>query len=209
MSTRSNTINAANLLAGEARMDFDVISRWVPEGAHVLDLGCGDGRLLAKLHTDKNVTGYGVELHDDNVHACVQKGLNVLQQDLESGLTWFEDKSFDVAILSLTLQAVHKTEEMIREITRVGKTCIISVPNFGHWPHRWAVLKGRMPVSKTLPYEWYNTPNVRVLTLRDFVSLADDVGCRVLDQVVLREDREVKFLPNLRGDLAVFKLESR
>ena len=103
MSTRSNTINAANLLAGEARMDFDVISRWVPEGAHVLDLGCGDGRLLAKLHADKNVTGYGVELHDDNVHACVQKGLNVLQQDLESGLTWFEDKSFDVAILSLTL----------------------------------------------------------------------------------------------------------
>lgn len=202
-------INAANLLAGEQRPDFDVITRWVPKGTHVLDLGCGDGRLLAKLRDEKRVTGYGVELRDENVHACVKKGLNVLQQDLEGGLSWFEDKSFDVAILSLTLQAVHKTEEMMREIARVGKTCIVSVPNFGHWPHRLSVLRGRMPVSKTLPYEWYNTPNVRVLTIPDFKRLADDVGCRIVEQVVLREDREVKWLSNLRGNLALFKLESK
>lgn len=204
----SSRINAAALLAGEARPDFDVISRWVPDGAHVLDLGCGDGRLLAKLTAEKHVTGYGVELHDANVQACVQKGLNVLQQDLEGGLTWFDDNSFDVAILSLTLQAVHRTEEMMREIARVGKTCIVSVPNFGHWPHRLSIMCGRMPVSKTLPYEWYNTPNVRVLTIPDFIRLAEDVGCRVLDQVALREDKQVSFLPNLRGSLAVFKLAS-
>ncbi len=198
--------NAARLIAGESRPDFAAIARWVPARAHVLDLGCGDGTLLNKLVLEKHVTGYGVELNDANVHACVQKGLNVLQQDLEGGLSFFEDKSFDVAILSLTLQAVHKTEAMLREIVRVGKTAIVSVPNFGYWQHRVAVMKGRMPVSETLPYEWYNTPNVRVLTLLDFVKLADDVGCQVIDQVVLKDDKEIQFLPNWRGSLAVFKL---
>lgn len=200
-------VNAAQLLAGEQRTDFDVISRWIPKQSHVLDLGCGDGSLLAKLIAEKQVTGYGVELNDANVHVCVQKGLRVLQQDLEGGLTFFEDNSFDVAILSLTLQAVHKTEAMLREITRVGKTAIVSVPNFGYWPHRLAVLKGRMPVSKTLPYQWYNTPNVRVLTMSDFIQLAADLNCRILDQVAITDEQEVTFWPNVRGSLAVFRLE--
>lgn len=204
----SANINAARLLAGANRPDFDAIAGWIAPKSHVLDLGCGDGTLLAKLVAEKQVTGYGVELNDANVHACVQKGLNVLQQDLEGGLTFFEDNSFDVAILSLTLQAVHKTEAMLREIARVGKTAIVSVPNFGYWPHRLAVLKGRMPVSKTLPYEWYNTPNVRVLTIPDFVKLATDVGCIVTDQVVLQDDKIVQFMPNWRGSLAVFRLAS-
>lgn len=199
-------LNAADLIAGLNRPDFNVISSWVPHGAHVLDLGCGDGSLLKKLSIEKSITGYGVELRDENVQACIAKGLNVLQQDLEQGLTWFEDDSFDVAILSLTLQAVHKTEDMLREIVRVGKTAIVSVPNFGYWPHRLAVLKGRMPVSETLPYEWYNTPNVRVLTIPDFIQLAADVEASVVEQVVLHEDKEIKFLPNVRGSLAVFKL---
>ncbi|MGL4766801.1 MAG: methionine biosynthesis protein MetW [Formosimonas sp.] len=202
-------MNAARLLAGESRPDFEAIAAWVAPRAHVLDLGCGDGSLLAKLVAEKQVTGYGVELNDANVHACVQKGLNVLQQDLEGGLSFFEDNSFDVAILSLTLQAVHETESMLREIARVGQTAIVSVPNFGYWRHRVAVLKGRMPVSKTLPYEWYNTPNVRVLTIPDFVQLAHDVGCRVTEQVVLQDEQVVRFMPNWRGSLAIFKLERR
>ena len=205
-STTDKALNAADLIAGVQRPDFDVISSWVPLGAHVLDLGCGDGSLLDKLRHERQVTGYGVELKDSNVQACVSKGLNVLQQDLEQGLTWFDDNSFDVAILSLTLQAVHKTEDMLREIARVGKTAVVSVPNFGYWPHRLAVLRGRMPVSKTLPYEWYNTPNVRVLTIPDFVQLAHDVGARVVEQVVLRDNKVIEFMPNLRGSLGIFKL---
>ncbi|AXF84643.1 hypothetical protein DTO96_100353 [Ephemeroptericola cinctiostellae] len=205
-STTDKALNVADLIAGIQRPDFNIISSWVPSGAHVLDLGCGDGSLLDKLRRERQVTGYGVELKDGNVQACISKGLNVLQQDLEQGLTWFDDSSFDVAILSLTLQAVHKTEDMLREIARVGKTAIVSVPNFGYWPHRLAVLKGRMPVSKTLPYEWYNTPNVRVLTIPDFVQLANDVGTRVVEQVVLRDEKVIEFMPNLRGSLGVFKL---
>lgn len=197
----------AQLLAGAQRIDFEVISRWVPENSHVLDLGCADGNLLVKLTQDKKITGYGVELDDDNVRICVQKGLQVLQQDLEKGLTFFEDGSFDVAILSLTLQAVHKTEAMLREITRVGKIAIVSVPNFGYWPHRLAVLKGRMPVSKTLPYQWYSTPNVRVLTMKDFVKLAEDLNYRILERVAITDEKEIRFLPNLRGSLALFSLE--
>ena len=153
MSTPAFTkpFNAATILAGTHRPDFDVIASWVPQGAHVLDLGCGDGTLLHKLITERSVTGYGVEKNDTNVATCVAKGLPVLQQDLESGLAWFEDDSFDVAVLSLTLQAVHQTENIMREIVRVGKKAIVSVPNFGFWQHRIAVLRGRMPVSKTCP----------------------------------------------------------
>jgi methionine biosynthesis protein MetW len=199
--------NAATVLAGSHRPDFDVIASWIPRGAHVLDLGCGEGTLLNKLLTERAVTGYGVEKNDANVATCVAKGLPVLQQDLESGLAWFDDDSFDVAVLSLTLQAVHQTENIMREIVRVGKKAIVSVPNFGFWQHRLAVMRGRMPVSKTLPYEWYNTPNVRVLTLKDFEILARDVGCKITRRVVLHDEQVVSFLPNLRGSLAVFEMQ--
>ncbi|MBS1173900.1 MAG: hypothetical protein H6R05_31 [Burkholderiaceae bacterium] len=200
-------LNPAQILAGSQRTDFDVIAGWIPQGAHVLDLGCGDGTLLHKLIRERGITGYGVEKNDANVATCVAKGLPVLQQDLESGLAWFEDDSFDVAVLSLTLQAVHQTENIMREIVRVGKKAIVSVPNFGFWQHRLAVIRGRMPVSKTLPYEWYNTPNVRVLTLKDFEILARDVGCRVTRRVVLHDEKTVNLLPNLRGSLAVFEMQ--
>ena len=206
-STAVQPFNPAAVLAGMDRPDFDVISRWIPEGAHVLDLGCGDGTLLAKLIRERRVTAYGIEKNDTNVAACVAKGLHVLQQDLESGLSWFGDDSFDVVVLSLTLQAVHETENIMREIVRVGKKAIVSVPNFGYWPHRLSVLRGRMPVSKTLPYEWYNTPNVRVLTLNDFEILARDLNCRVTRRTVLHDQQEVRFLPNLRGSLAIFEME--
>ena len=199
--------NPATVLAGAQRPDFEVISRWVPAGVHVLDLGCGEGTLLSKLIRERGVTGYGIEKNDTNIATCVAKGLHVLQQDLEAGLSWFGDDSFDVVILSLTLQAVHETENIMREIVRVGKKAIVSVPNFGYWEHRLSVFRGQMPVSKTLPYEWYNTPNVRVLTLKDFEKLAHDLDCRVTRRMVLHDQQEVRFLPNLRGSLAIFEME--
>ena len=187
------------------RSDFAAIAEWVTPGSQVLDVGCGDGSLLQHLKVAKQAHVYGVELADDKVLACVQKGLNVVQQDLEGGLALFEDQSFDKVILSQTLQTIHQTARILSEIARVGKECIVSFPNFGHWSHRSAVLLGRMPVSKSLPYQWYDTPNVRVLTIADFEALAPAVGLELLDRVVFHGGQSVEFLPNLRGSLAVYR----
>lgn len=187
------------------RSDFAVIAEWVTPGSQVLDVGCGDGSLLHHLKVAKQAHVYGVELADDKVLACAQKGLNVVQQDLESGLALFEDQSFDKVILSQTLQTIHQTARILSEIARVGKECVVSFPNFGHWSHRSAVLLGRMPVSKSLPYQWYDTPNVRVLTIADFEALAPAVGLELLDRVVFHDGQSVEFLPNLRGSLAVYR----
>mgnify|MGYP000391787499 CR=1 FL=1 len=187
------------------RSDFAAIAKWVEPGSQVLDVGCGDGRLLHHLKEAKQAHVYGVELADDKVLACTQKGLNVVQQDLEDGLALFEDQSFDKVILSQTLQTIHQTARILSEIARVGKECVVSFPNFGHWSHRSAVLLGRMPVSKSLPYQWYDTPNVRVLTIADFEALAPAVGLELLDRVVFHDGQSVEFLPNLRGSLAVYR----
>jgi methionine biosynthesis protein MetW len=187
------------------RSDFAAIAKWVAPGSQVLDVGCGDGSLLHHLKEAKQAHVYGVELADDKVLACAQKGLNVVQQDLEGGLALFEDQSFDKVILSQTLQTIHQTARILSEIARVGKECVVSFPNFGHWSHRSAVLLGRMPVSKSLPYQWYDTPNVRVLTIADFEALAPAVGLELLDRVVFHDGQSVEFLPNLRGSLAVYR----
>jgi methionine biosynthesis protein MetW len=187
------------------RSDFAAIAKWVEPGSQVLDVGCGDGSLLHYLKEAKQAHVYGVELADDKVLACAQKGLNVVQQDLEGGLALFEDQSFDKVILSQTLQTIHQTARILSEIARVGKECVVSFPNFGHWSHRSAVLLGRMPVSKSLPYQWYDTPNVRVLTIADFEALAPAVGLELLDRVVFHDGQSVEFLPNLRGSLAVYR----
>ena len=187
------------------RSDFAAIAKWVEPGSQVLDVGCGDGSLLHHLKEAKQAHVYGVELADDKVLACTQKGLNVVQQDLEDGLALFEDQSFDKVILSQTLQTIHQTARILSEIARVGKECVVSFPNFGHWSHRSAVLLGRMPVSKSLPYQWYDTPNVRVLTIADFEALAPAVGLELLDRVVFHDGQSVEFLPNLRGSLAVYR----
>ena len=187
------------------RSDFAAIARWIEPGSQVLDVGCGDGSLLHHLKVAKQAHVYGVELADDKVLACAQKGLNVVQQDLEGGLALFEDQSFDKVILSQTLQTIHQTARILSEIARVGKECVVSFPNFGHWSHRSAVLLGRMPVSKSLPYQWYDTPNVRVLTIADFEALAPAVGLELLDRVVFHDGQSVEFLPNLRGSLAVYR----
>ncbi len=190
-----------------ARPDFRAIARWVEPRANVLDLGCGDGSLLALLTQELEIRGCGVEIDDAHVLGCVQKGIPVIQQNLEDGLRFFEDQSFDVAILSQTLQTIHQTAEILRETVRVARECIISFPNFGYWRHRATVLGGRMPVSKSLPYQWHNTPNVRVLTVDDFEALAPQAGITILDRVVLHEGRTIHWGRNWRGSIAVYRVK--
>lgn len=189
-----------------ARPDLAAIARWVETGARVLDLGCGDGALLRYLWEMRQAPGYGVEIDDAHVLECVRNDVNVLQLDLESGLSVFRDGSFDCVILSETLQAIHHTEALMREMLRVGREAIVSFPNFGHWQARLQVTLGRMPVSKELPYQWYDTPNVHLCTVDDFEDFCRRLGVRVLERLVLREGRAVNFLPNLLGSLAVFRL---
>ncbi|WP_206955227.1 methionine biosynthesis protein MetW [Trinickia acidisoli] len=199
-------MNQAAIDSLTTRADFRAIARWVEPNATVLDLGCGDGSLLALLSEELDVTGYGIEINDAGVLACARQGVNVIQQNLEDGLRLFEDESFDFAILSQTLQTIHQTAAILRETARVGKECIVSFPNFGYWPHRLSVLRGRMPVSKSLPHQWHNTPNVRVLTIRDFEALAPEVGVEILDRAVLHGGRTVRWGENWRGSLAVYRV---
>lgn len=191
------------------RPDLAFIAHWIKPGSHVLDVGCGDGVMLDYLQTDKKCSGYGVEIADDKVLACAQRGINVIQQDMENRLGMFSDNAFDTVLCLSSLQMMKHVEPLLRDIARVGKEAIVSFPNFGYWPHRTALLRGKMPVSKTLPYEWYDTPNVRCATIYDFADLADDIGLEVMECMALHEGRPIKWLPNLRGSLAVFRLRKK
>ena len=192
-----------------ARPDFAAIAQWLERGARVLDLGCGDGALLRYLWQAREAPGYGVEIDDDSVIACVSNDVNVLQVDLESGLSLFSDRSFDCVILSQTLQAVRHTESVLREMLRVGREAIVSFPNFGHWSARLQVALGRMPVSEALPYEWYETPNVHHCTVADFEDLCRRLGFRIRERLVLHRGKPVSVLPNLLGSLAVYRCTSQ
>jgi methionine biosynthesis protein MetW len=187
------------------RPDLDAIVGWVPRGARVLDLGCGDGSLLRSLWQEREAPGYGVEIDDGRVIACVENDVNVLQVDLESGLSLFADGSFEYVILSQTLQAVRHTEATLREMVRVGREAIVSFPNFGHWNARLQLALGRMPVSKSLPYEWYETPNVHHCTITDFEDLCRRLDIRIRERLVLHEGRPVTLMPNLLGSVAVYR----
>ena len=191
------------------RQALELIADLVPEGSRVLDLGCGDGALLALLRDRRGCRGYGVELDDAKVLAGVQRGVNVLQRNLEEGLSLFEDNSFDVVLQLDTLQNLRNTEDMLRETARVGRIGIVSFPNFAHWPNRLRVLQGRMPVTKVLPYQWYDTPNIRVGTFADFEILARKNGLHILDAFGLHEGEVVRHWPNLLASTAVFKFEHR
>ena len=182
------------------------IASLVPQGARVLDLGCGDGALLDHLQRHRGCSGYGVELDDANVFACVQRGVNVLQLNLDQGLTMFEDASFDVVLQIDTLQHLRNAETMLKETARVGRVGIVAFPNFAHWPNRLSILQGRMPVTRRLPYQWYDTPNIRVGTHADLAELAQRNGLRVLDSFGLQDGRTVRFAPNLRAGTSVYKL---
>ena len=186
---------------------IDAIAQLVPQGARVLDLGCGSGELLAHLQQHRGCTGYGVELDDAGVMACVQRGVDVIQLNLDQGLALFADASFDVVLQIDTLQHLHNAETMLRETVRVGRMGIVAFPNFAHWPNRLSVLRGRMPVNARLPYEWYNTPNIRVGTYADFGVLAARNGLRVLDRFGLDDEGHmVRSLPNLRASTAVYRV---
>jgi methionine biosynthesis protein MetW len=190
-----------------ARADYIAIAQWIRTDAKVLDLGCGDGSLLRHLHELRGVTGYGMEIDDAKVLACVKNGVNVLQNDLESGLSGFEDDSFDYVILSQTLQAIRHTERIINEMLRVGREAIVTFPNFGYWRPRLQVLFGNMPVSRTLPYEWYETPNIHLFTIDDFERFCATHGIRILEKNVMVDGRPVRWLANLRGSLAVYRFD--
>ncbi len=183
---------------------MEALAQLVPQGSRVLDLGCGDGAMLAHLQQTRGCTGYGIEIDDANVLACVKRGVNVIQLNLDEGLALFEDGSFDVVLQIDTLQHLRNAEVMLRETARVGKTGIVAFPNFGHWPNRLSVLLGRMPVNKRLPYEWYNTPNIRVGTFYDFGVLAARNHLRVTDSFGLQDGQQVRLLPNLMAGTAVF-----
>jgi methionine biosynthesis protein MetW len=191
------------------RADLEIIASLVPPGSRVLDLGCGGGELLAHLQQYRGCSGYGIEIADDNVLACAQRGVNVIQLNLEDGLALFEDASFDVVLQLETLQNLRHTERMLRETARVGRIGIVSFPNFAHWPNRLSVLAGRMPVTKALPYQWYDTPNIRVGTFADFELLARKLGLQVSDSFGLQHGRVVRRWPNLLASVAVFRIERR
>jgi methionine biosynthesis protein MetW len=191
--------------AAAGRADFATIASWIARGARVLDLGCGDGSLLAYLARERDVKGYGIEIDPAGVHASIASGINVLQSDLESGLAGFDDASFDCVILSQTLQAMRHTEDLVVEMLRVGRDAIVTFPNFGHWSHRWQILRGRMPVSPSLPYQWYDTPNIHLCTVADFDAFLAERACVVENRVVLAGGRPVSVLPNLCGELAIYR----
>ena len=186
---------------------MQAIARLVPEGARVLDLGCGDGAMLDYLQRERGCSGYGIEIADANVLACVRRGVNVIQLNLDEGLAMFGDNSFDVVLQIDTLRHLRNAEVMLRETARVGKSGIVAFPNFAHWPNRVSVLRGRMPVTRRLPYQWYDTPNIRVGTFKDFEVLAHKNKLRILDAFGLQDGREVRWLPNARAGTAVFRFE--
>ena len=203
-----NNVNITNY-DNKYRQDFAIIAGWVAFGSKVLDLGCGDGKLLQFLRTSLETKGYGVEKDDANWLACLQNGTNVIQMDLEAGLSGFEDQSFDTVILSQTLQAMHNTEEIVQEMLRVGREVIVTFPNFGYWRNRLQIAGGgHMPVSKDLPYQWFDTPNVHLCTINDFDQFCRNYKISVIERKVITEGKEVSFMPNLLGNLAMYRLKA-
>ncbi len=186
---------------------IESIARLVPPGSRVLDLGCGARALLDLRKRERGCTGYGVEIDDANVLACLKRGVDVIQLNLDEGLALFDDNSFDVVLQIDTLQHLRNAETMLVETARVGRVGIVAFPNFAHWPNRLAVLRGRMPVTRRLPYQWYDTPNIRVGTYQDFEVLATKNRLSLLDAFGLQDGREVRVLPNLRAGTAVFRFE--
>jgi len=191
------------------RPDLAVIADWIAPGARVLDLGCGDGVLLDHLQRVKGCSGYGVEIDDTQVLACARRGIDVIQQDIETGLDIFAGSRFDVVVLSMAIQATHRTERVLREMSQVGAEGIVSFPNFGHWTHALSILRGRMPVSREMPYQWYDTPNLHLSTPRDFEDFLGKLGLVVTRSGFLADGRAVDWLPSLRCTQAIYRFRTR
>ena len=189
------------------RDDLQLIYDWIPAQSRVLDLGCGDGELLSALVTEKQCSGYGVEIDTQGVLAAMARGVNVIQADLEQGLLDFDDNSFDILILSQTIQSMQNTETILRDLARVAKQAIVSFPNFGYWNYCIQIgLMGHMPVSERMPYQWYNTPNIHLCTLQDFELLCARNHIRILERAVMTGQKRVNTLPNLLGSLAFYRV---
>ena len=194
-------------LSRRLRDDLQLIYDWIPAGSRVLDLGCGDGELLSALVEDKQCHGYGVEIDTDSVLAAMERGVNVIQADLEQGLRHFENDSFDVLVLSQTIQAMQNTETILQDMMRVAKQAVVSFPNFGYWKNRLQIgLAGHMPVSERMPYQWYNTPNIHWCTLQDFEKLCAKNELNILERAVMSGSRRVKRWPNVLGSLAFYRV---
>ncbi len=191
------------------RYDFSIIADWVPSQSKVLYLGCGNGDLLNYLKSKKNITGFGIEKDEENWLEALKNNIDVIQIDIESGLSEFENGSFDVVILSKTIQSMQNTEVVVKEILRIGKTVIVTFPNFGYWRNRFQILMGRMPISEELPYAWFNTPNIHLCTIKDFDNFCSKHHFKVTNRMILTDKKSVAFVPNLFGALALYKLVSK
>lgn len=187
------------------RPDLALIGRWMPPNSRVLDLGCGDGSLMAWLQAAKSCSGYGVEIDDAAVLSCVRRGVDVIQRDIEAGLGMFGHDQFDVVVLSMAIQSTRETERVLREMSAVGREGIVSFPNFGHWYHAWSILRGRMPVSREMPYEWFNTPNLHLATVRDFEDFLARLGLVITGQAFLADGERVRWLPSQRATQAIYR----
>lgn len=191
------------------RADLAEIASWIAPGSRVLDLGCGDGVLLDHLQRAKGCSGYGVEIDDTQVLACARRGVDVIQQNIEAGLDMFAGNRFDVVVLSMAIQATQHTERVLREMSQIGTEGIVSFPNFGHWSHAWSILRGRMPMSREMPYQWYDTPNLHLSTPQDFDDLLSKLGLSVTRRAFMANSRLVGFLPALRSTQAIYRFKVR
>ncbi len=187
------------------RPDLAAIAEWIAPGTHVLDLGCGDGALLAHLYQAKRCRGYGVEIDDAEVLACAKRGVDVVQRNIEDGLEMFRGGRFDVVVLSMAIQATHQTEKVLRDMSAVAAEGIVSFPNFGHWFHIWSMLFGRMPVTREMPYQWYDTPNLHLTTIRDFEDLMRRLDLTIVDAVFLAEGKRVRLMAEKRATQAIYR----
>ena len=192
-----------------SRVDLNVISKWIKEDSRVLDLACGDGKLLHDLARDKNVTGYGMEINPQNIQACIERGVNVLEHNIDAGLGNFTDQSFDTVVMTQALQALQFPHLVLDEMLRVGREGIVTFPNFGHWRCRLHLsTKGRMPVSKFMPYTWYDTPNIHFCTFKDFEDLCRQKKLNIINRLVVdrenKGDWQTRLMPNLMGEVAIY-----
>ena len=192
-----------------SRYDFPIIENWTHQNSKVLDLGCGDGSLLNYLKEKKDIKGFGIEKNKDNWLLSLKNNIDVIQMDLEAGLAGFETNSFDLVILSRTIQSMNHIEEIIHEMMRVGKEVIITFPNFGYWKNRFQIMQGNMPVSDELPYKWFETPNIHLCTIQDFDNLCRANKIKVEQRLILTDKKSVNFYPNFFGALALYKLVSK
>ena len=198
------------------RMDYQLAERWIAPSSHILDLGCGNGELLAHLQQQLGVSGYGLEIDEDKINEAIAKGLSVVEQDLNDGLERFADNSFDTVVMARALQAVKNPDELLLDMLRVGREAVITFPNFAHWQNRLHLgLKGMMPVSEALPYEWYNTPNIHLCTFKDFEQLCAKHGIRILNRFAVSDSEKgyaplmtalIRQAPNLLADVAIYRV---